>query len=163
MTVRWLAGMGQFIDFKGRIVGIKRLGSLLVMACCCFPGHAGAGVSLTIEVSGGEPGRGQIRCALYTSQATFLSRPSARQWQDVNKKGMATCRFDDLEPGEYAVGAAYDRNGNGELDRGFLGIPTEPVAVSNNARGFMGPPDYEDARFELQQDHLLRIRLSGAR
>ena len=34
----------------------------------------------------------------------------------------------------------HDENGNGKMDTGFLGIPTEGVVVSNQAKGFMGPP-----------------------
>ena len=141
---------------------LKLSGVLLILACCCFPAKGASGLSLTVEVSGAEPGRGQIRCALYASEASFLSQAAHNQWQPVDDQGQARCRFDTLAPGEYAVGAIYDRNGNGQLDRGFLGIPTEPVAVSNNATGFMGPPKYEDARFELRQDRLLRIDLTGA-
>jgi uncharacterized protein (DUF2141 family) len=28
------------------------------------------------------------------------------------------------------------------MDRNLMGIPTEPIAFSNNAQGRMGPPDF---------------------
>ncbi len=54
-----------------------------------------------------------------------------------------------LPPGSYAFSAYLDVNGNGELDSNFIGIPKEPVALSNNARPRFGPPKFKDARFEL--------------
>ncbi len=54
-----------------------------------------------------------------------------------------------LPLGEYAFSAFLDVNRNGELDTNFIGIPKEPVAVSNDARPSFGPPSYEDAKFDL--------------
>ena len=50
---------------------------------------------------------------------------------------------------EAPLSVFYDRNGNGELDTNFIGIPKEPIALSNNATGKFGPPKYEDAVFTL--------------
>jgi uncharacterized protein (DUF2141 family) len=47
--------------------------------------------------------------------------------------------------------AYHDENGNGALERSFLGIPKEGVALSNNARGHLGPPKLKDARFEHKE------------
>ena len=40
----------------------------------------------------------------------------------------------------------------------FFGIPKEAYGCSNNAKGFMGPPKYEDAKFMLtsKQQHTNR-------
>ena len=61
-----------------------------------------------------------------------------------------------LPPGEYALSIFYDRNDNGELDTNFIGIPREPVALSNNARPKFGPPKYEDAVFTLGAEPLIQ-------
>ena len=44
---------------------------------------------------------------------------------------------------------SVDLNGNEELDRNLVGIPTEPFGFSRNARGSFGPPDYADMQFEV--------------
>lgn len=45
----------------------------------------------------------------------------------------------DLPEGEYLISVYQDSNGNGKLDTGFLGIPTEPVGITNyNGRGAPG-------------------------
>jgi uncharacterized protein (DUF2141 family) len=59
-----------------------------------------------------------------------------------------------LPPGEYALSIFYDSNDNGELDTNFIGIPKEPVALSNNARPKFGPPKYKDAVFTLGEEPL---------
>ena len=41
------------------------------------------------------------------------------------------------------------KNDNGKMDTNFLGIPKEPVAISNNAKGKFGPPKYKDAKFMI--------------
>ena len=38
-------------------------------------------------------------------------------------------------------------NGNQELDRNLIGIPTEPFGFSRNARGSFGPPSFEQMEF----------------
>jgi uncharacterized protein (DUF2141 family) len=54
-----------------------------------------------------------------------------------------------LQPGEYAFSIFYDSNNNGKLDTNFIGIPKEPLALSNGARPKFGPPRYEDAVFQV--------------
>jgi uncharacterized protein (DUF2141 family) len=52
-----------------------------------------------------------------------------------------------LPPGRYAVSVYLDENGNRKLDTNWLGMPKEAVGVSNNPRGRMGPPRFEDSVF----------------
>jgi uncharacterized protein (DUF2141 family) len=53
--------------------------------------------------------------------------------------------FENLVPGRYAVIVLHDADGNGRLDKNFLGVPTEAYGFSNGARGFLGPPSFKDA------------------
>ena len=53
----------------------------------------------------------------------------------------------------------HDENANGKIDRNFVGIPKEGYGTSNDAKGFMGPPKYEDAKFELTADKKLVINV----
>ncbi len=38
------------------------------------------------------------------------------------------------------------------MDKNFLGIPKEKYGFSNNAKGKLGPPDYEDAKFIINAE-----------
>lgn len=55
----------------------------------------------------------------------------------------------DIPAGEYAVAVFADMNGNGKLDRNFIGIPGEPTGASRDAQGRFGPPKFKDASFEV--------------
>jgi uncharacterized protein (DUF2141 family) len=59
----------------------------------------------------------------------------------------STCTFDALAEGTYAIACFHDENHNGRLDRNFLGVPTEGTVVSNHAKGTLGPPKFDDAKF----------------
>ena len=68
------------------------------------------------------------------------------------RRGTVAVVLKDLPEGEYAVVAFHDENGNGELDRNVLGIPTEGHAFSNDATGRMGPPAFADAAVTVGSD-----------
>ena len=61
-------------------------------------------------------------------------------------------RFPDLLPGDYAVAAFHDADGNGALNTNVLGQPTEGYGFSNGARGRMGPPSFEAATVSIGPD-----------
>jgi uncharacterized protein (DUF2141 family) len=74
----------------------------------------------------------------------------------VNK--VATVQIDSLPSGTYAVQYYHDINSNEKLDTGAFGIPEEGYGSSNDARGFMGPPDFADMIFELKEDLALEMK-----
>ena len=72
--------------------------------------------------------------------------------------------FTDLPPGDYAVAAFHDQNGDGELGTTILGIPVEPYGFSNDARGFMGPASFANAAITISADDAalsIDIRIEG--
>jgi uncharacterized protein (DUF2141 family) len=123
---------------------VAMLGILLVAA---DPPAAG-GSTLVVEVEGLKDDRGKVHASLYASEDGFPTKPEkALRQVDVSiTGGRARVVFEGIPPGGYAVAAYHDENGDGKLDTGFLGIPTEGLASSNDAKGFMGPPSFEKAR-----------------
>jgi len=71
---------------------------------------------------------------------------------------VATVEIDSLPSGTYAVQYYHDINSNGKLDTGAFGIPEEGYGSSNDARGFMGPPDFADMIFDLKEDLALKMK-----
>ena len=120
-------------------------------------------LSLTIEVSGATPGKGQAVCSLFTSADTYLKQPAIKLKKPIDNNGQAQFRIDNLEPGTYAVSIVHDEDNNGKLNTGLFGIPTEPVGMSNNPRSRFGPPSYEKAAFELTTSKTIRITLGKAK
>jgi uncharacterized protein (DUF2141 family) len=107
--------------------------------------------TLIVEVEGLKDDQGKLHASLYASEEGFPTKPEkALRHVDVPiVAGKARVVFEGLTPGGYAVAAYHDENGDGKLDTGFLGIPTEGLASSNDAKGFMGPPSFEKARVEI--------------
>jgi uncharacterized protein (DUF2141 family) len=106
---------------------------------------------LTVRVAALRSGAGQVGCMIYGSAKGFPTDSSAalqRRWCPI-EKAASTCAFDPLPAGVYAVACFHDENGNGKLDTGLFGIPTEGTVVSNHAKGFMGPPSFDAAKFSL--------------
>ena len=73
--------------------------------------------------------------------------------------GSATATITGVTPGEYAVAAFQDVNGNGELDMGDGGVPSEPWALSNGA-GTRGAPMFDDAKMNFSGGDRAAITLN---
>jgi uncharacterized protein (DUF2141 family) len=70
-------------------------------------------------------------------------------------------QFKNLSVGIYAVSIFHDENNSDKLETGFMGIPKEDVACSNNAKGKMGPPKYVDAKFRITKDTTIEVILNN--
>jgi uncharacterized protein (DUF2141 family) len=64
-----------------------------------------------------------------------------------------------LPKGKYGLIAFHDINGNEKLDTNVLGVPTEPYGFSNDARGFLSKPDYEETLVELYASRQITFKL----
>ncbi|TYP98080.1 uncharacterized protein (DUF2141 family) [Tenacibaculum adriaticum] len=115
--------------------------------------------SITIEFKGLESDKGSLFVALYNKEDAFLKKGFKGDIvKIVDKK--ATVVFKDIPKGEYAISAFHDENDNKKMDTKIFGIPKEPVGISNDAKGFMGPPKYKDAKFEVTEDVNLMITIN---
>jgi uncharacterized protein (DUF2141 family) len=72
----------------------------------------------------------------------------------------AACVFEGLAPGAYAVAVVHDENGNGRLDKNFVGIPSEGYGVSNNRTYAMASPKWDESRFTLALREAAVLRVS---
>jgi uncharacterized protein (DUF2141 family) len=120
-------------------------------------------LTLTVVVSGATPRTGQALGSLFDSKDTYLKNPIQETIVAIDETGRATLTFDGLGAGTYAVSVIYDEDADGELDTGFLGIPTESIAMSNNAKARFGPPGFEKTRFELNSSKTIEIRFIKAK
>jgi uncharacterized protein (DUF2141 family) len=115
-------------------------------------------VNLTVDVSGFKNNNGKVLIGVYNSEANFLKKIFIGKSVSIeNKKAQVV--FENVPAGTYAVSVYHDINDNNKLDSNFLGIPKEPYASSNDAKGFMGPPKYSDAKFELKTNKIISIKL----
>jgi uncharacterized protein (DUF2141 family) len=112
----------------------------------------GASDSIKIVVVGLHSNDGEVDCALFASADGFPgdSSKAGKTAKSKIENGQAVCMFAGIPPGEYAVSVFHDENGNGKLDRNFMGMPKEGVGASNDAAGHFGPPKFDDARFSYK-------------
>uniref|UniRef100_UPI004049AFC2 DUF2141 domain-containing protein n=1 Tax=Flavobacterium sp. TaxID=239 RepID=UPI004049AFC2 len=114
-------------------------------------------VELEIEIQNIASNNGKIYVGVYDSEQNFLSKTySASQVEIKNQK--AICKF-KIPTGTYAVSVFHDENDNRKFDTGIFGIPIEDYGTSNDAKGFMGPPKFEDAKFTIDKNQIITISL----
>jgi len=107
---------------------------------------------LMVEISGLKDASGNVYIAVYDSDSTWLSDEMVlNQKVDIaDALDGDLVRTELLLPlGNYALSVFYDQDGDGELKTNFIGMPKEPIALSNNAVAKFGPPKYSDAVFSL--------------
>ena len=114
--------------------------------------------SLTVNVAGLGSDNGTLLIGIYNTKESFLKKPLKSDIIKImDKKAIVT--FKNIPKGEYAVSFVHDKNDNKKMDTNFFGIPKEDYGCSNNATGFMGPPKYEDAKFQLTENKTIDIKI----
>lgn len=114
--------------------------------------HATPNGSLRIEVRGLDNAKGKVLCGLFVEKGWLEDDQRVAGASSPIQEGQATCVFEKLEPGTYGAVAFHDKNGNGRLDRNFLGIPTEDFCFSRNAKANMGPPSFDKAKLSVSAE-----------
>jgi uncharacterized protein (DUF2141 family) len=121
---------------------------LVSVAAWIVPTGPVAAADAGVEVIVTELAGAMLNCALFSTQQGFPDpRASIAKVTAAVIEGRAACSFSGVRSSSYAVAAFEDRNGNGLLDTNLFGVPTEGVAFSRDARGRLGPPSFEAARF----------------
>jgi uncharacterized protein (DUF2141 family) len=59
----------------------------------------------------------------------------------------ATCTFNNVPPGTYAVALFHAEKGETKLRTGFFGQPEQGYGFSRDATGSMGPPSFSAAAY----------------
>lgn len=135
----------------------------LILLLCFDSSASSEEFTLTIRIQGFEINKGQIILSLFNSEESFLTQAQLIKTIEVGTEKVIEVQLTQLKVGTYAIAVVYDENSNNKLDTNFLGIPNEPVGVSNNAKGFLGPPSFKDAAFLLNQTKELSIHVGSAK
>ncbi len=134
--------------------------SVLAVSMAGLSGAEDHSTALTLEIAGVTPSEGSVIIGIYDSEASWDSGSALAGARADVSGDQVVAVFDDLPAGQYAVKMYHDVNANGELDTNLMGIPSEPFAFSNNARGRFGPPNWDAAVFEVAVDgtvHVIRF------
>ncbi|MBZ0206929.1 MAG: DUF2141 domain-containing protein [Flavobacteriales bacterium] len=129
---------------------------MLILSGSCF-----AQAELKVEVILNQPDAGgKLQLALCPSAETYKSEKGCVMKSVEADARTVSCTFTGVSPGTYAVSVFHDVNGNGELDKSWVGWPKEPWGFSNDAPVNTGIPPFKLAAFEVKEGKQTeRIRL----
>lgn len=113
---------------------------------------------ITVTITGLNSNNGKVLLALYKGENNFLKKRYKGGISKVTDKKI-TYVIKNVPKGEYAISFFHDENDNNKMDTNFFGIPKEDYGCSNNATGFMGPPKYNDAKFQLSENKIININI----
>ena len=102
---------------------------------------------VTIKVIGAISDDGAMKIAIYGSESDFdqtVNPVASSSSLIVEGESVWAVSPEELPP-KFVVAAYHDQDGDGVLNRNRLGIPTERYGFSQNARGVIGPPSYEQS------------------
>lgn len=146
-TIRWILGWG------------------LGLGCCLPPGLAAEppqGATLTVQIAKPLGDQGEFLVAVFTKPEGFpmdLQKADRRAVARLNEPKQT---FTNLPPGDYVILVVQDRNRNGKLDRYPLGIPKEPIGLSNYPKidPKQGRPDFDKAKVTVRDETTVEITLT---
>jgi len=99
--------------------------------------------TIQVKIDGVASDKGAVHVAVCDKE-TFLKKCNITASAPA-RAGTVAIDVPDVPAGTWAVLAYHDANGNKELDRNFVGMPTEGYGFSNGAKGRFGPPSFKDA------------------
>lgn len=139
----------------------KKIVLLLLIQIVCgiflFAEETAAEKKLTVQITNVASEEGQIILAIYNSSENYDKRIAL---QEVKlKPEIDTVIFETNVPdGEYLVMLVHDINNNGKLDTSFIGMPKEPVGLSNyDGKGI--PGKFKKHKFSVNENTEIIIPL----
>lgn len=132
---------------------MKRLLFLLTLILTStLMGQNTEGNTIELEITNVENDEGQMMVAIYDAKSNWLKKYFKASIAEI-EGGASNVSFTSIPDGTYAISCFHDKDNDGKLDT-FLGIPTEDTGASNNAPARMGPPKWEDAKFEIKGESI---------
>jgi uncharacterized protein (DUF2141 family) len=117
-----------------------------------LPAQSKAETHLSIEVRLTAHAHGEVGYLIFDSPSGFPGDESKaiRHGFVAIPAGAEELRIEtELAPGSYAVSVYEDLNDNRKLDHNFIGIPSEPVGVSNNPPRHRRAPRFDECSFNV--------------
>ena len=112
---------------------------------------------INVEMLGIRNSTGAVACALFETPEGFPTEfmKFAASLMMVRVRGAkATCSFQQIPPGTYALAVIHDENRDGKLATDWMGLPKEGYGFSNDAKATLGAPAFEAASFSYNGQSL---------
>ena len=140
-----------------KIFDFKKIVLLLLIQIVCGIFLFAEEKKLIVQITNVTSEEGQIILAIYNSSDNYDKRIA---FQEVKlKPEIDTVIFETNVPdGEYLVMLVHDINNNGKLDTSFIGMPKEPVGLSNyDGKGI--PGKFKKHKFSVNENTEIIIPL----
>lgn len=111
-------------------------------------------LTVTVEINNIKINSGTIYVAVFNSPDAMRKQMPFRQAIIGDIASQALLEF-SVPSGDYVVSVFQDLNENGKLDTNFLGIPREPVGLSNHSGGIPGNFDKLKTRINSEKTHII--------
>ncbi|MEL7231123.1 MAG: DUF2141 domain-containing protein [Pseudomonadota bacterium] len=128
---------------------IKTLSAALIAATLIAP-VASAG-TLTVTLEDIKKTKGTVQMGIFDENG-YETGEAVNGANVTIDEATETVTIEGLAPGFYGIKMFHDVNGDGEMNTNPFGMPTEPYAFSNNAKGRFGPAKWDAAKFEVTAD-----------
>ncbi|NTU68586.1 MAG: DUF2141 domain-containing protein [Chlorobiaceae bacterium] len=137
----------------------KTLSALLLLGAVYGPVQAqetnAGGGTIRVTVGNIRNTQGLVGIALFDTKQGFPDKPDkAIEGRSVPAGDHCVVVFANVPYGTYAVSVLHDENGNGRMDKNFIGIPREGFGTSNNPKIRRGPPSFTESSFTLEESDL---------
>ncbi|CAM3379024.1 DUF2141 domain-containing protein [Aequorivita lipolytica] len=114
--------------------------------------------TIEVSISNFENNEGKAMIGLYNLEVDFLKKEFKSFAKEITGKQVKVS-FENIPDGTYAVSVFHDEDNDNEFDM-FLGfIPSEDYGNSNNVSPRFGPPEWNDAKFEVKGGEIKKIKI----
>lgn len=115
-----------------------------------------ASVKLTVIIENISSDQGNILASVHNRETFFYQKPPYWDKQPA-KTGEQQFKFEVMPHTAYALMLLHDTNENYRMDFSKEGHPAEDAAISGKPNRY-GPPQFEEAKFVLEKDSIIRLR-----
>lgn len=114
---------------------------------------------INMRINGIKKVKGNLIVAVFDSEKDYLKKPLKHFTLPVKSlKDITTC-INDLPDGRYSISIIQDYDLSGDLSTSMFGPPNEPYGFSNNVKGFLGPPEFEDTSFDYKKGQKMDLNI----
>ncbi len=118
-------------------------------------------MSLIVKIEGLSCCDGTLRLGLYSDKSLWMKDSGMLRGRiSMVTSDSQIVEIHGIPVGQYAVAVHQDANGDGKLNRWFGLLPKEPYGFSNNV-GKYGPAGFDAARFRMETDETIVIKMHG--
>ena len=138
---------------RASVAGLSLMAVMAGLVASAQPVQPG----IHVEMLGIRNSTGAVACALFEAPEGFPTEfmKFAANLMMVRVRGAkATCSFEQIPPGTYALAVIHDENRDGKLATNWMGLPQEGYGFSNDAKGAFGAPSFGAASFSYNGQNL---------